>query len=262
MGLGFSGDVVDFYHRYRRGYPAAAIDAVVAAFGLTRQDVAVDLGCGTGQVARPLAARVRAVLGVDPEPDMLTRARQAAGEAGVANLTWLVGADTDVPAIRALLGDGSVGAVTIGQALHWMDHERLFRDLVPLVRPGGGVAVLTNGTPLWLQDSDWSRALRSWLEDRLHTRLTNACGTDEAAQRRYRDALAGTGYRVDTSVVDYAGTLDVADVVGGVFSAMMLDQLPAPEDRAGVADQIRQVLAPHGPCVERVRVSIVTGRRE
>jgi hypothetical protein len=39
MELGFSGEVADFYHRYRHGYPAAALDALVSAFGLTGQDV-------------------------------------------------------------------------------------------------------------------------------------------------------------------------------------------------------------------------------
>ena len=55
-------------------------------------------------------------------------------------------------------------ALTIAQALYWMNHQDLFRAVVPLVRPGGGVAVVTNGTPLWLQETDWSRALREFLQ--------------------------------------------------------------------------------------------------
>jgi ubiquinone/menaquinone biosynthesis C-methylase UbiE len=164
MELGFSGEVADFCHRYRHGYPAAVLDALVGAFGLTSQDVVVDLGCGTGQLALPMAARVRAVVGVDPEPDMLQRARQAADERDVQNVTWMIGADTDIPALQRLLGSNSVAAVTIGQALHWMNRQDLFPAIVPLVRPGGGVAVVTNGTPLWLQGTGWSRALRDYLE--------------------------------------------------------------------------------------------------
>jgi len=61
MGLGFGGEVAEFYARFRRGYPAAVLDAVVAAFRLAADDVVVDLGCGTGQLALPLAGRVRAV---------------------------------------------------------------------------------------------------------------------------------------------------------------------------------------------------------
>jgi SAM-dependent methyltransferase len=116
--------------------------------------VVVDLGCGTGQLTVPLAARVRAVIGVDPSPDMLSRARREAP--GSKNAVWFLGADTDLPHLANLLGERSVAAITIGQALHWMDHETLFRAVKPLLRPGGGIAVVTNGTPLW-----WSRGRAS-----------------------------------------------------------------------------------------------------
>ncbi len=164
MDLGFRGEVADFYHRYRRGYPQPVIDSLVEVFELTEDDTVVDLGCGTGQLALPIAERVRAVTGVDPEPDMPRHARRAASERGVTNVNWMIGAGTDMPALNALLGDQAVGAVTIGQALHWMSHEELFRALIPLTRPGGGVAVVANGTPLWLQDTAWSQALRGCLE--------------------------------------------------------------------------------------------------
>ena len=163
VDLGFHGELVEYYHRYRHGYPATVIDLLAELFGLTGRDVAIDLGCGTGQLTLALAGRVRAALGVDPEPDMLRRAQQAAGEAGARNVSWMLGADTSVPALGGLLGDGSVAVVTIAQALHWMAHAELFEACVPLLRPGGGLAVVTNGTPLWLQDSDWSRALRGFL---------------------------------------------------------------------------------------------------
>jgi len=71
MDLGFGGEVADLYHSYRHGYPSAAIDVLAEAFGLTAQDMVVDVGCGTGQLTLPIARRVRAVIGVDPEPDML-----------------------------------------------------------------------------------------------------------------------------------------------------------------------------------------------
>jgi len=142
---GFRGEVADLYHKYRHGYPPAVIGALAGAFGLTGQDVVVDLGCGTGQLTLPMARRVRAVVGVDPEPDMLRRAQRAAREA-----------------------------------------------VVPLVRAGGGIAAVTNGTPLWFQDTDWSRALRGFLERWLDTKVTYRCGTDERAAfaEQVRAALA------------------------------------------------------------------------
>ena len=259
MTLGFRGEVADFYHRYRRGYPPEVFDVLAEVFGLTPDDLAVDLGCGTGQVTVPLAARLRAVIGVDPEPDMLARGRRAAQEQGLANLSWLVGTDADVPALRSALGDGSVGVVTIGQALHWMRPDDLFRSVFPLVRPGGGVAVLTNGTPLWLQDSDWSRALRACLEQWLGTPAGNTCGTDEDSQARYRHDLADAGFAVDVHGIDYTDTLDLESIVGGVLSALPADRLPA--DLPAFTDRIRHALDPHTPFTEPVHVTVLTGRR-
>jgi SAM-dependent methyltransferase len=260
VDLGFRGEVADFYHRYRHGYPSAVLDALVGAFGLTGQDVVVDLGCGTGQLTLPMAARVRAVVGVDPEPDMLQRARRAARERDVRNVSWAIGADTDITALRDLLGDHSAAAVTAGQALHWMNHQALFRAAVPLLRPGGGVAVVTNGTPLWLHDTDWSRALRACLEHWLDTKLTFACGTDEQSQRRYADDLAAAGYDVLSTAFDYTAELDLDQLVGGIFSALPVTRLPPPDQRPAFAEQIRSAVAPHEHFTEHVHIAVLAGR--
>jgi len=260
MYPGFRGEVADFYHKYRRGYPSAVIGMVVDTFKLTRDDVVIDLGCGTGQLALPIAGRVRAVAGVDPEPDMLARARQAAHEQGIANVCWMIGADTGIPAIRALLGSHRAGAVTIGQALHWMHHDDLFQALIPLVRDGGGVAVITNGTPLWLQDSAWSQALRRFLEHWLGTTTTATCGTDAASQRRYCDSLTAAGYEVQEASVEYTSDLDLEQFVGGIYSALSADQIPPPDQRPLFAEQVRRALQPHERFTEHVRVAMLLGR--
>ena len=178
----------------------------------------------------------------------------------MANVSWMVAADSDVPALGALLGRGSIAAVTIGQALHWMSRDELFAAVLPLVRRGGGVAVVTNGTPLWLQDSDWSRALLDWMEQWLGVRPAHPCGTDEASQRRYRDSLAAAGFDVSEAVVEYGGELDLDQIVGGVYSALRADQLPSPAKRPEIAGQIRRALDPYAPFSEDVRVIMLTGR--
>jgi|GEM_PF-805637 len=258
--LGFGGEVAGFYHQYRRGYPPAVIDALIGAFSLTGDDVVIDLGCGTGQLTLPIASRVRAVTGVDPAPDMLARARQAAAEQGVKNVSWLLGADTDIPALAALLGSRCAGAVTIGQALHWMRYRELIPALVPLLRAGGGVAVITNGTPMWLQDSPWSRALRGFLEQWLGAPASSTCGTDDESQQRYRDTMTQAGLVVTETSCAYTDELDLDHLVGGVYSALPARRLPAPDQRAEFADQIRRAVAPHAPFTEPVPVRMLLGR--
>ena len=259
--LGFGGEVAGFYHQYRRGYPPAVIDALAGAFALTGSDVVIDLGCGTGQLTLPIARRVQAVAGMDPEPDMLARARQAAADQEVTNVSWLLGADTDIPALAALLGGRRAGAVTIGQALHWMRYRELIPALVPLLRPGGGIAVITNGTPMWLQDSPWSRALRGFLEQWLGTPARSPCGTDEASQHRYRETMTEAGLDVTETRYDYTDELDLDHLVGGVYSALPAQRLPPPDQRTAFADQIRRAVASHAPFTEPVPVRVLLGRR-
>ena len=260
MDLGFRGEVADFYHRYRHGYPEVVIDILADAFGLSRRDVVVDLGCGTGQLTLPIARRVRAVVGVDPEPDMLRRAARAAAQAGIGNVTWLVGSDADLPALATLLGARSVGAITVGQALHWMKYQELFPAAAALARPGGGIAVVTNGQPLWLQDTAWSRALRGFLERWLGRELTDTCGTDDESQDRYARALAAAGYDVLRLAVDYDVWQDIDQIVGGMYSALPVSALPPPEERPAFAEAIRAALPPDESFSEHVHVQILAGR--
>jgi SAM-dependent methyltransferase len=124
----FPGATGSAYALYRRDVPDALIKAAVRAAGLTDRDVALDLGCGTGQVAVPLSRYAKAVLAVDLEPSMLAslRARSAATE--IANVLPVLAADRDLAVIAAVWG-GSLGAVTVANALHWMDPRGSLRNV-------------------------------------------------------------------------------------------------------------------------------------
>jgi ubiquinone/menaquinone biosynthesis C-methylase UbiE len=260
---GFTGPVAENYARFRRGYPPAVIDALVTALALDEGSRVLDLGCGTGQLTIPLAGRTRSVLGMDVEPDMLRLARRAAQDSGTDNTTWVLGADSDVGALLALLGEQALDAVTIAQALHWMDPPALFAVLRRLVRPRGSVAVIANGTPLWLQEAHWSRRLRGVLEAWLDTELTSWCGTDAASRRGYRDALAAAGFdRTADVTVEYTAELTVEQVVGNLYSAMTPDQLPRGEEREGFEERVRAALgepSATGTFAEQVSVSVLIG---
>ncbi|MER5222405.1 class I SAM-dependent methyltransferase [Streptomyces flaveus] len=260
MAVGFSGDVAEYYAKFRRGYPPQVLDALQDAFGLGGGDTVLDLGCGTGQLALPLASRVGSVIGMDPEPDMLRLARDAAARQGIRNATWVLGADSDVPAFGALVGDGTLGMAVVGQALHWMRYEELFRALVPLLRPGGGIAVVANGTPLWLQDSDWSRALRGCLEEYFGTELKASCGTAHNDRVRYARALEVAGYEgVREIMTEYRDELSLDQIVGGVFSAIPAGELPTPGERPAFAERVRRALPDQRSFVEEVKVSALVG---
>jgi ubiquinone/menaquinone biosynthesis C-methylase UbiE len=258
----FGGPVAEFYARFRRGYPEAVVARLTTALDLNVGSRVLDVGCGTGQLTIPLSARVHAALGVDVEPDMLRFARRAALEAGARNVAWLLASDAELDVVSALAGEHVFDAATIGQALHWMDAPGLFRTLHRLVRPGGGVAVITNGEPQWLLDTGWSRALRAHLEAWLRQPLTARCGTDRDAQHAYRQALANTGFtRIEEITIEHHEALPFDTLVGSVYSAMTPETIPTGQERETFETRLRAALGAE-PYLEDVHVTLLAGRSD
>ncbi len=89
------------------------------------------------------------------------------------------------------------------------------------------VAVVSNGTPLWLLDSDWSRSLRACLEHYFGTKLEASCGTGTPDRLRYAQALEDAGFEgVREVVIEYSDELSFDQLIGGVYSAIPADELP------------------------------------
>jgi hypothetical protein len=192
---------------------------------------------------------------------MLRLAATAARDRGVRTASWMLGFESDLPAVAALLGPGAVAAVTAATAIHWMDHAALFASARPLLRSGGGVAVVTNGMPLWLQGSDWSRTLRAVLEEWTGRDVGWACGTDEESRAGYRAAMADAGYATGEARVEYEAELGIEAIVGGLFSAMSADDVADPVRRNEFAGRVRAALAPRTRFDEQVTVIVQTGVR-
>jgi len=258
----FGGETALFYARYRRGYPAAFTGLLGRALRLGPDDVLADVGCGSGQLTLPMARQVRAAAGIDPEPGMLALARQAAAEQGVTNVTWVAGTDRDLPAQAARLGAPALATVTIANAIHLTSAPELFEAARDALRPGGGLAIVANGTPLWQHPVPWSRSVRRALEEWLDVRLESCCGTDYAARQAYQAGLIAAGFAgVHQQSVGYSGELDLAQLIGGLYSAMPPRLLPPPDRRAAFAAHIRAAVGGATRFTEQVQVTALIGYR-
>jgi trans-aconitate methyltransferase len=254
----FAGETAEQYAKYRRGYPEVVVEAIVKRLRLGPEDMVLDLGCGTGLLTQALARRTRMAIGVDPEADMLAVARQTTDTDLSSKVVWILGFDADLPSVRSLVGAHALRAVTIAQALHFMDYAALFHDAKVLLRAGGGVAVVANGVPLWQQDSDWSRALRTALEEWFRADATATCGTDAATQKRYAEALTAAGYKVFEVGHDYKEDLTLEQVLGGVHSALSPDFIPV-DRREAFVEHLCHALSPATTFTEAVPVRALVG---
>ncbi|UNZ16133.1 class I SAM-dependent methyltransferase [Streptomyces sp. 891-h] len=117
------------YDRARPRYPDAMVNRIVTAAPGT--DV-LDVGCGTGIVARQLHAAGCRVTGVEPDTRMAAWARQHGLRVDVAKFE-----DWD-PAGR------SFDAVVAGQTWHWVDPAAGAAKAAEVLRPDGRLAVFWN----------------------------------------------------------------------------------------------------------------------
>ena len=116
------------------------IDAVLDAAAGQAGMVAVDLGCGTGQIAIPLAARGAQVTAVDVSPHMVERLR---ARLGAIELDGIVHPKVS-PIEQLSFPPESLDLVVSNYALHHLldgDKEALVRSAARWLRPGGKLVV-------------------------------------------------------------------------------------------------------------------------
>ena len=133
---GFSG-TAEAYARFRPPYPDALLDDLQQRAGVTTKGRLLDLACGPGRVALPLARYFGEVWAVDREPEMIEVGRGRAERQGLTNVRWMVGRAEDVEA-----SPGSFELITIGEAFHRLDQPTIAARAMTWLAPGGCLATL------------------------------------------------------------------------------------------------------------------------
>lgn len=116
------------YAAFRPAYPDSLYEFVFAR--LNGFAVAWDCATGNGQVAQALASRFASVEATDISQQQLDNAIQK------ENIRYSIS-----PAEKTTFPDGTFDLVTVGQALHWFDHEKFFSEIKRVTKPNGMLAV-------------------------------------------------------------------------------------------------------------------------
>jgi ubiquinone/menaquinone biosynthesis C-methylase UbiE len=214
-------------------------EAYLAAMDLPPAAAVLDAGCGTGVVARALAARdgfAGTVTGVDLSPEFVAVAGRLAREEGVAErLAFLTGDAHDLDFPTASF-DAVVAHTLVS---HVRDPLAVLGEVARVVRPGGSVAVF---------DGDYASLTFSSSDQQLGARMEEALrSTIMSAPRVMRDLprlLPRVGLRLETTqahVYAEAGSsrfmLGIAETYGPLAASAGL--LPREQVDAWLADQRR-----------------------
>lgn len=157
-GQSFEDAEVANAYRYRPDYPRQIFEKLTA-LSPNHQSV-LDLGCGTGKIARGLAGSFESVTALDASQEML-RIGQSLQRESTSNIRWIHGL-----AETARFNGKPFDLIVAAASIHWMDHSVVFPRLVSMVRACHVFAVVDGDgafEPPWREE--WDDFLRYWIPE-------------------------------------------------------------------------------------------------
>jgi SAM-dependent methyltransferase len=139
-------EVAGPYERGRPEYPAEVTATIATELSIPPGGHVLDLAAGTGKLTRALLDMGLDVIAVEPQAEL----REVLA-ASVGSERAREGLAEAIP-----LSDASVVAVTVAEGFHWFDQVLALSEIRRVLRPGGGLAVLSTAP-------DWGGA--SWAHE-------------------------------------------------------------------------------------------------
>jgi SAM-dependent methyltransferase len=186
----------------------------------------VDLAAGTGKFTRELLGRGATVIAIEPIEPM----RASLSETSPGSLQ--VGGEAEELPLRS----GSVDALTIAQAFHWIDTPATLAELGRVIKPDGGLGLI------------WNARLRSvgWLDDfwSIMDRAEKGASWRENASRS-QEGRRLPGFTPFRSSEFFHGHVVTPELlVKRMASTSHIAALPS-RKRQAVLDEARDLLATH-----------------
>ncbi len=127
----------ELYSKYRPTYPKEIVKLLNEKYGLTRDMIVADVGCGTGALSVIFLNNGNKVICVEPNQDMLTAARNL-----LSKYEKVIFVEGSAESTR--LNDNSVDVIIAGQSFHWFDEEKAGREFRRILKSNNFVVLIWN----------------------------------------------------------------------------------------------------------------------
>lgn len=253
MGSPFSEAVP--YYQFRAPYAPEAFAYIRDTFRLDDSARVLDLGCGPGTLAIPLSRMAGAVVALDPCAEMINAGRARAQEAGCKNIHWCCARAEELTDEL-----GTFTLVTIGQAFHWMDRDRVLRKLAQVTAEDGGLALINPGRrrPQESWETLANEVVARYLGPRARHRDMSAEPEHEPALRRSAAFSQFTASEFSTAV-----ERNIASIIGCVYSMSTSPRSAFGERLSKFEGELTEALLrvnPSGVFMERVETEVLVAR--
>lgn len=155
----------------------------------------LDAGCGLGELARPLAARVGRIDAVDLSAAMIARGR-ALPDGDAPNLRWIHAAIEDAPL------DGPYALIVAGDSIHWFDWGSVLPRMARALTAHGLIAIVQRQ---WLSSPELRKQLGAIYAR--HSANPDFAPLDPVAELERRNLFQQLGEHT-TDPVPWTPTLD------------------------------------------------------
>ncbi|MEU4671743.1 class I SAM-dependent methyltransferase [Amycolatopsis sp. NPDC023774] len=130
-------EVPELYDRVRPGYPDELFADLGAITGMDKRSSVVEVGCGTGQATRSLAALGCSVTAIEPGTDLAALARRRITTFGNVEVETSTFEEWDDRGRR-------FDALVAASSWHWVDPSIGWQRAYDVLSPGGWMALLGN----------------------------------------------------------------------------------------------------------------------
>ncbi len=226
-----------YYLRFRPTYPSELLKDLLERAQVHSSDQLLDLACGPGRITLALSQSFKSVCAVDLEPEMIAEAKQEASRVGVSNITWHVGRAEEFEGPRE-----PFKLVTIGDAFHRLDQERILQLVMAWLEPRGGLAIVGSGY-LLSGDLPWQRALADVQERWTGQKASVAARASEEDIRSVEIMLRRFQFTdVSSFSFSVSHTWTADSIVGYLYSTSNCSKRILGDNARPFEDEVRQVL--------------------
>ena len=234
----FSDAEVARLYRHRAPYPEQV-------FGILRRLIvvprtALDVGAGTGALARPMLAFADRVDALDPSAAMVEQGRRSP-EGDNSRLRWLVGRAEDAQLFPPY------GLITAGASIHWIDPDAALPRLRDALAPAAFVAVADTEFVHGSYHAEVLSVIKEFSEVEHHIETTEFM---EKLRSAGRFTIEG---HERTEPIAFEQSVD--DYIGMLHSTSTLSRVRLGDRSSRFDERIRAVFKRHG--IGRLRFGVV-----